>query len=270
MIKKLLLALLVLGIVAALVVVLRTPSTDRVWKEYLSVPTEVSFSPDEWSVTLTHIRDWTYSKEGPLTKDYVDETYEILTLTKMWFIVEPFPSQPKFGHTFLVFEFENAPPVAFSVEAMIEEGESYSAIKGLFNEYELAYTWGTERDFLTRRAVMLEHELYRYELNVSPLLAQDVFRSFLKGTQGLTEKPVFYNTITHNCTNELAHLIEAHGLGELPWDWSRLLTGTADAYLFKLGYIQGESFEQAKTQALVTERVRELNDSPDFSNLLRK
>ncbi|HYD93172.1 MAG TPA: DUF4105 domain-containing protein [Candidatus Paceibacterota bacterium] len=264
-------AFLVLALVTGgvLVVLFRQPSNEKTWKDYLAVPTNVTFSEDGESVTLSSVRDWTYNEEEAVSRTYVDRTYDLGSVSGLWFVVEPFPDMPSFGHTLLVFEFTDAPPIAFSVEALLEEGENYSAWKGLFNEYELAYTWGTERDFLTRRAVMLGHEIYRYQLAVSPEVAREVFVSFLKGTQTLAERPVFYNTLLHNCTNELAHLINERTPGALPWDWSRVFTGTADQYLYKLGYITGSSFKEAQAAARITERVRELSLDPAFSEKLR-
>lgn len=267
--KKLLGGIVLLLVVGAvLFVVLQQPSNDREWKPYLSRLTDVEIEGD--TVTFTNVRDWTYSEEGPLTTEYVHRSYNVSSLTGMQFVVEPFPANEALGHTLLTFEFSDAPPISFSVEARIEEGEDYSGIRGLFNTYELSYTWGTERDFLSRRAVMLGHDVYVYDIHVSPDVAQDVFVAFADGTKKLNEKPVFYNTVMHNCTNELAHLINEKTPGAIPWDWSRLLTGKADEYLYKLGYIEGESWEAVTEKANKTELIRLLATSDQFSGELRE
>ena len=46
------------------------------------------------------------------------------------------------AHTYFVFDFEDQPPVAISVEARRERGESYDVVRGMFNEFELIYIWG--------------------------------------------------------------------------------------------------------------------------------
>jgi hypothetical protein len=72
-------------------------------------------------------------------------------------------------------------------------------------------------------------------------------------TQELERAPRFYNTLTTNCTNELA---KAAGLR---WDWAFVLTGLSDEYLFRRGFIPGEDFEAAHVRADVTELIKTLN-----------
>jgi hypothetical protein len=244
------LALIALVAVAASVL-LRTPSSDLVWKDYLARQAEVTITDDR--ISFTDVRDWTYDVSGPVIRGYVARSYDLSTLTGMRFVVEPFPENAAFGHTLLIFDFADEESIAFSVEARMEEHEEYSPYAGLFNEFELSYTWGTERDFITRRTVLLDHDLYVYPLEVTPEVAREVFLAFAEGTRELAEEPQFYNTFAHNCTNELARLINERHPGSLPWDPSRIFTGTADEYLYKLGYIKGESFEAAKEAARVKE-----------------
>lgn len=255
-----------LGVVAFALFFFRSPSSVPALKDYLATPTTIQVS--DTTVSFSQVRDWTYGVDGPIERGYVDMVYDIDAISDVYFVVEPFPDMPKFGHTFLVFTFEDAPPISFSVEALIEPDESYSWLKGMLHAYELGYTWGTERDFLSRRVVMLGHELYMYRLTLSTEMKEAALLSFVEGTLRLQEQPVFYNTALHNCTNELAHLINKRHPGALPWDWSRLFTGTADAYLFNLGYIEGESWEDVKENANITEQVRRLAGEEHFSELL--
>jgi hypothetical protein len=250
---------LVLAALVALSIfmLIRTPSSDRMWKDYLARPANVSILEDGGRISFTDVRDWTYTREGTATKGYVSRSYNIHSLLGMRFVVEPFPENPVFGHTLLIFDFADAESIAFSVEAMMEEHEEYSPYAGLVNQFELAYTWGTERDFITRRTVLLGHDLYVYPLSVTPEIAREVFSAFAEGTVELSAQARFYNTFAHNCTNELSRLINERHPGSLPWDWSRIFTGTADEYLFKLGYIAGNSFEQAKDTARLPGTVDE-------------
>lgn len=238
-------------ILAVLYVLSRTPSNDREWKEYLATPAGASVSSDGTTVSFEHIRDWTYDDQGPVTREYVARTYNVDAVTGMRFLVEPFPSDARFGHTLLIFDFKDAPSVALSVEARIEEGETYAPFPGLFNQFELAYTWGTERDFVTRRSVLLGHDVYVYPLELPREVVREAFVAFAEGTEELEAHPRFYNTLLHNCTNELARIINEKTPNRLPWDWSRIFTGTADRYLFDLGLIPGSSFEEARQGARI-------------------
>ncbi len=267
--KAVLIVLLIALAAGAAFVLTRTPSNDRAWKDYLATPAHPAISSDGAHVSFEHVRDFTYDENGPVTKAYVAREYDVSTLTGMRLVMEPFPWNEAFGHTLLVFEFSDAEPVVISVEARIEEGEDYSAFAGLWNEFELAYTWGTERDFLARRAVLLRHQVESYPLALPTSIAQEAFVALAKATADLEAHPRFYNTLAHNCTNELARIVNEMTPNRLPWDWSRVFTGFADRYLYRLGLIEGDSFDSAKAAADVTDRVRAISSAPDFSSLLR-
>lgn len=266
--KKVIILLVTLVLLFVLFVLFRTPSLEREWKEDLAHTTKIEFLDDRGTVHIGSIRDWMYNAEGPVSKGFVEETYTLDSLTGMQLVVEPFPGMEVFGHTLLTFEFRDAPPIVLSVEARLEEDEMYKGLAGLFNEYELIYTWGTERDFLTRRAVMLGHELLRYQLEVSAEQTKEIFLAFLDKTIAYNTQPAFYNTIAHNCTNELMHVINEKEPGTFSWDWSRILTGNAAHYLNRIGYIEGESIEELDSD--ITEKVRSLVNDPDFSEKLRR
>lgn len=242
-------ALLLLGLVGFLV--FRTPSNDRVWPDHFAKPAGISLSASGTQVSFAQVRNYTYDATGPVTKEYVSRTYDFDAVTGIRFLMEPFPDNASFGHTLLIFDFEDAPSIAFSIEARMEAHETYSPYAGLFNEFELSYTWGTEEDFITRRTVFLAHDVFIYDLVLPKEVAQQVFMAFVMETDELEAHPRFYNTLLHNCTNELARIVNERTTYKLPWDFSRIFTGTADKYLFDLGYIKGASFEEAREFARV-------------------
>ena len=53
---------------------------------------------------------------------------------------------PYMAHPMLSFQFANALPITMSIETRKEKGESYSAIGGLYRQYELIYLATDERD----------------------------------------------------------------------------------------------------------------------------
>ena len=68
------------------------------------------------------------------------------------------------AHTMLSFGFEDGAPVCFSIETRNEIGEEYSALRGLFKNYELVYAGGDERDLVGLRTTHRKGEdvrLYR-------------------------------------------------------------------------------------------------------------
>jgi hypothetical protein len=154
------------------------------------------------------------------------------------------------AHTLILFEFGDDRLIGLTVEARREENEDYSAVWGAFNKFELAFIWSTSRDLLGRRAIFLKKDILVFPLALSDDQKVAFLKSVLGKTKDISEKPRFYNTLTSNCTNELA---KAAGLG---WHYSWVLTGYSPERLFDLKLIPGPSIDEARTKALLTEQIR--------------
>jgi hypothetical protein len=227
---------------------------DRDWYPYLSRAVDVELGADRFSVTP--VSSWSYAQEGPTDETYIEAAYDISDLRDIWFMLEPQPGSQLAAHTLLLFEFEGDRLLGLTIEARRERYEEYSAFHGLFNAFELAYIWGSARDFLTRRAVMLEHEVFVYPIDITDEQKRVLLTRLLQRTESLETRPRYYNTITSNCTNELA---KAAGF---QWAPAYILTGRSDEYLFRRGIIPGVSFAQAHARSDMTDFVQALNTAP--------
>lgn len=228
--------------------------SDRNWYPYLSRTAHVDLAGDRFSVAP--VSDWSYARAGPTTETYVDAAYGINELREVWFVLEPQPGLAIAAHTFLLFEFEGGRLLGLTIEARREDDEQYSAWSGIWNRYELSYLWASARDLLTRRAVMLEHEVYIYPVAVGDEQKRTLLRRLLQRTDDLERRPRYYNTLFSNCTNELA---KAAGFN---WAPAFILTGDSDEYLYNRRIIPGRSFEEAHRRADVTALIRDLNAVP--------
>lgn len=231
-----------------------TPSNDRTWYPYLERTTHVELTGERFKVTP--VLDWSYRPADETARDYAEADYALDQLRNVWFVLEPQPGSTLAAHTFLIFEFEGERLLGATIEARRETDEEYSAVAGLFNKYELAYMWGSARDLLTRRAVMLDHETFVYPLALKPEWKRDLLTRMLQRTQALETRPRWYNTLTSNCTNEIAKATD------IRWDTALLFTGLADDHLHKRGLIPGRSFAEAHARSDVTELVKTLNAGP--------
>lgn len=230
-----------------------TPRTDRDWDPYLAHTADVEVADGRF--TVTPVNDWSYRQSGPTDMSFRDASFAIDEVRDVWFLLEPQPGSKIAAHTLLLFEFEGDRMLGVTIEARREVGEGYSAWRGLWNRYELSYVWASARDLVTRRAVMLGHDIYVYPLAISEEQKRGLLTNLLVRTEELETEPRWYNTITSNCTNELAR---AAGI---EWDSAFILTGKSDEYLFRHGLIPGSSFEAAEEQADVTAFVRSLNEA---------
>ncbi len=232
-----------------------TPRADRDWYEYLA-PTTHAEEDAGGRISLAPVSDWSYEAEGGVEQCYAEVEFETDDLRDVWFMIEPQPGSRLAAHTLLLFELEGDRLIGVTIEARREADESYSAFRGLWNAYELSFLWASARDLLTRRAVMLDHEIFVYPLRLDTPQKRGLLHRLIVRTQELEREPRFYNTLFSNCTNEIA---KAAGLS---WHYSFVATGLSDEYLFRRGIIPGTSFEDAQARADVTEVVRALNDEP--------
>lgn len=247
-------AILALGSAASIT---GPPRADRDWYPYLARGVDVTVS--ERSFAVSPVSDWSYAREGPTREVYFDASYNLAELRQVWFMIEPQPGSQLAAHTLLLFEFDGDRLLGLTIEARRERNEDYSALRGVFNAFELTYIWGTARDFLTCRAVMLGHEVFIYPVSIADEQKRTLLTRLLARTEALETRPRYYNTITSNCTNELA---KAAGF---QWAPAYILTGRSDEYLFRRGIIPGDSFAQAHARSDMTEFVRALNAAPAAS-----
>lgn len=243
-------------------IAMATPRLDRDWTENLAVIPKVTIEGDSFS--LDPVMDWSYTAEGPATKDSTTFAGKISEVKNIWLMVEPQPGQPYAAHTLLLFEFPGDRMVGLTVEARLEKTETYSAVDGMFNRYELAYMWNTAKELLTRRATYLDKDIYIYPLTLSDEQKQSFLRGLLQRTIDISAHPRFYNTLASNCTNELAKV------AKLAWHYSWILTGYSPQRLFDLKIIPGPDFASARNLALIGNEIRAWNDLPsrEFDSVL--
>jgi hypothetical protein len=245
------LAILALGGGASIT---QPPRTDRDWYPYLAVTPDVTLT--EGRFTVGPVSDWSYAGPEVAAETYIDASYRFEDLRNVWFVLEPQPGSQLAAHTLLLFEFSGSRLLGLTIEARREQGEEYSAWRGLFNAFELSYIWASARDLLTRRAVMLDHEVFVYPVEITNEQNRALLRQLLERTESLETTPRYYNTILSNCTNELA---KAAGFD---WAPAYVLTGRSDEYLFRRGLIPGASFDQAHARSDMTEFIQALNVAP--------
>lgn len=267
-IKKILALILILLLAVLFSIYIQKPTHNRNWERESEILPEVSIK--ENLITIKNVRDFKYSATEITSLDYLDRTIDSNKVKKVYYLIEPFAKWDAVAHSYLSFGIEGEEPISFSVEARREEGESFSAFDGFFNNYELWYVWGTETDLIIRRALYLNHPLYMYEVDIKPETARAIFLNLIQKTKNLSENAKFYNTITSNCTNELARSSNTVNKGSIPLHYSWVLTGYSDEYLYKLGLIKNDkSLDEIKMKSYITEYVKEIANKDNFSVLLR-
>jgi hypothetical protein len=253
-----------LGFVAMVLVIFiatsfKTAMNDRDWDTTVKVLPSINVQKN--IVEVKNLRDIVYEGKDKIKSiSYYDETFDATKIKNVYFLLNPFVGHPSFAHTFFVFDFGAGRSVSVSVEARKEVGETYSTVKGLMNDFEVAILWGSERDFVARRSVYFDESLYRYDLDISTTTARGLFIDLANETNKVQQTPRFYNTLTENCTNILADSANRVNKGSIPWTSARIFTGFADRALYDLGLIksEGRDFLSLKNDSDITPRVKDL------------
>ncbi|MGD2047003.1 MAG: DUF4105 domain-containing protein [Gemmatimonadota bacterium] len=252
--------LLGLTILATVVLLLvRRPSLEREWDEDVRVLSGVEELPDG-SVRLTEVRDWRYSRDAVLSKDYHSVLYDPSEVVTLWAYEQELGLGGRIAHTFLVFEFPERYGddrwLGISVETRREVGETYSLVGGVLQKFEVTHIWAREEDLVRRRVEYLDYPLTRYRVTVSTENVARLFRQFVRETAELAVTPRWYNTLTTNCTSSLIRYVNTVDPGSIPWHYSFVFTGRTDEYLARLGYLDPGSAEHITRDWLAKRPLR--------------
>jgi hypothetical protein len=257
-------------ILAALLLSLRQPSNDRIWKEDQARLAKVRQNGD--TAHIENVRSECYGAPGtPYETVWETRSYDLGKIKRLWFIVEPFnPTIKAIAHTFVSFEFEDD-FLSLSVEARKEHDKEYAIVKGMLNQFELMYCLGDERDHILRRSVYSEHELYVYPMITPPQEVRAILEHVFETINALVEKPKFYNSVRDNCTSALRDIANVVQPGSFPpFIWAQVLPGLSDEVLHKKGWIDTKvPREKLREVYGIRLKAEQFKDDDDFSRRIR-
>jgi hypothetical protein len=245
------------------------PSNNRSWQPDVAETASAEIDGDE--VILRNVRNCDYRTETDYTPHWETRTVRLSQLAGLDLAITYWGS-PYIAHPIASFQFTDAPPVCFSIEVRKEIGESYSAIRGFYRQYELIYLAADERDVIRLRSDFRKgEEVYLYHLTTPPEKVRERFLDYIGALNELHTRPRWYNALTTNCTTAIR---TQHAVPErAPWDWRILVNGKADEMLYERHALAtgGLSFEELKKQALIKKvDSSSLNDGSDFSRRIRE
>jgi len=259
------------GIILVFIIwwIAQTPSNNRDWNLDQAILPYADIEGN--NIHIHNIRNFSYASTTSYTEAYYDKTIDLSKLERIWFVMEPFAGINGAAHTFLSFEFEKNEFVAISIEIRKEKGESFSAVKGLFNQYELMYVIADERDVVKLRSNFRKDQVYVYPIKTTKERAKAVFLSMIERANMLKEKPEFYNTIYNTCTTNILRHANEIVPGRIPFRLEVLLPANSDRLAYELGLIDTTlSFEEARKKFLINDHALKYADSPDFSVKIRQ
>lgn len=246
------------------------PSNNRDWQADNAQTAYADINGDQ--ITIHNFRNCDYRTEEDYTCHWETRSYNLSNLKSADLFITWWGS-PWIAHPIASFDFGNQGYVAMSIETRDVIGQSYSAIRGFFRQYELTYIASDERDVIRLRTNYRKHEeVYIFRTTLKPQLAEKIFLDYLQRANQLHAKPEWYNAITNNCTTNIAVSAAEAQDTSTRWDWRILLNGKMDEMMYDHHTLVtgGLSLPALKAQAHINAAAQAAGDSPDFSQLIRK
>jgi hypothetical protein len=242
------------------------PSNDRSWQPDVAQMPWAEIDGDK--VTLHNVRNCEYRTETDYTPHWETRTVDLSKLRGIDLAINYWGSA-WMAHPIASFQFDGDLPVCFSIETRKEIGESYSAIGGIYRQYELVYICADERDVLRVRTNYRKGEdVYLYRTTATPEGARKRFLEYVNAMNALREKPRWYNAVTTNCTTGIRN--QRAATDRAPWDYRMLLNGYGDEMLYERHGFKGDlPFAELKKSSHINEAAKAADTAADFSAKIR-
>jgi hypothetical protein len=244
------------------------PRNDRPWQPDVAQLAWAEINGDD--ITLHNVRNCDYRSPTQFTPHWETRKLRLSQLTGVDMFINYWGS-PWMAHPIVSFQFADAPPICFSIETRKEVGEKYSAIGGLYRQYELTYIAADERDVVRLRTNYRKgEESYLYRTKMSPERARERFMEYITNLNRMRDQARWYNAITTNCTTAIR---AQHPTSErIPFDWRLLVNGKGDEMLYERKMIATDDlpFPDLRARALINPAAQAADKSPDFSKLIRQ
>jgi hypothetical protein len=244
------------------------PSNKRNWQPDVSQTAWAEIDGDV--VTLHNVRNCEYRTETDYTPQWETRKVKLSQITGIDIAINYWGS-PWMAHPIISFQFAGAPPLCFSIETRKEVGESYSAIGGIYRQYELIYIVADERDVIRVRTNYRHGEdVYLYHTTVSAEHARGRFLEYIDTLNHLRDNPRWYNAVTTNCTTSIRsqHAVTLRA----PWDWRILVNGKGDEMMYQRGALVtgGLPFSELKQRSRINDAAKAAGSDRNFSRLIRE
>jgi Domain of unknown function (DUF4105) len=242
------------------------PSHDRPWRKEVALMPRAIIDGDR--LRITGFRNFKYRSRDDFDVRYEERKFLLSHLTSLDFFVSYWKVGPV-GHTFVSFNFDNAPPLAISIETRPEVGEGFDPLASLFKQFELIYVVGDEPDLVGVRTTHRNEEVFLYRIRASPDATRRLLLVYLDRINQLADHPEWYHLLSNSCTINIVRYANAAGrIGR--FDLHHLLNGFIDQYLYHSGAVDTTlPFEELRRRSRINDAARAADGAPDFSQQIR-
>ncbi len=262
-----------LGVAGAIVLVAAweltiPPSNTRDWQPQVAETPYVEFQGDR--LVIHNFHNFDYLSKTEFRPRWETKIVHLSNLRAVDFFTN-FWGPKLICHTFLSFDFGPDGYVCISIETRMAKGQNYSALAGLYRQFELYYVIGDERDIVRVRTNYRLEDVYLYRLlAATPEKARALFLDYIKSANELHEQAQWYNELTSNCTTNIRTHIKHIGSAR-PWDWQLLVNGTIAERVYDLRAIDTSlPFAELRRLSYIDYRARAADRDPAFSSRIRE
>jgi len=243
------------------------PSNDRDWLLDVARTTTAEVAGNR--ITVHNLRNFDYRSETDFSPRWETRSYDLDQLRGVDLFI-CFWGPTAIAHTIASWEFADGPPLAISIETRKEKGETYSAVRGFFRQFEVYYVVADERDVVRLRTNYRGEELYLFRIRMSVAQARALLLEYLAELNLLARRPRWYNALTHNCTTGIRYHLKHLGVGQR-LDWRILANGRLDELLYARGSVDTRlPLAELRRRGAITARARAADQDPRFSDRIRE
>jgi len=242
------------------------PTHDGPWRTDVAVMPRAVMDGDR--VVLKDVRNFDYRTATDFTVRYEERQVQLSHLTSLDFYVSYWMPGPV-AHTFVSFNFDNAPPVSISIEARPEPGGGFEPISSMFKQFGLIYVVADERDVVRIRTNIRHEDVYLYRIVTSSENARQLFLIYLERINQLADRAEFYHLLSNNCTLNIVRYARMVGK-PANFDIRFLLNGYSDRALYRAGFLDPTlPLQELRRRSHINAAAQAADDAADFSQRIR-
>jgi hypothetical protein len=249
------------------------------WWLTIAPPAEANWSPDVARqvtgkidgdlLTLDNVREFEWRTNDDFTERWSTHTYNLNTLKSVDMFMS-YWAGPEMAHFIVSFGFEEEEYLAWSIEVRRTVGGTYSPVADFFKGDSLIIIAAAEHDVVGVRSNVRGEDVQLFRLRPTKEVARQLLSEYVRDANLLAENPVWYNSLTTNCTTVVFRMTKALGLG-VPLDWRLVLNGYLPDFAYERNALNTEvPLEELRKRGQIASRAKEVGLGPEFSTAIRQ